>query len=330
MTDTRYAKWGLQTDFNTAVEPDEYLLLVGENIKLRHDAIRNIRQERSAAVYRSLSNMKHTEGSFDTLLSYRQLNTLLSRCMDTPTTTNPATAVDVSTFAADAHFEALPLTIDIARDEAIHRYVGMIVEGLRLSMGTGDRHFGVSLDFIGKTEGPAQALETVTASEFKRPEEIGGTPATTPFELEISDGVTTWTATVDMVDISIKWNRFLRHPERSATPTGFIGGGVISTRVKAKWLYEADTEFLLDAYRDRTDVSVTLTMQGEQIGATGYYSGFVATFPQCIMLAEPPTLKNAGFGNIDFTFDFLPLLNAGAGPFSFVVTSDNGAGGGGE
>lgn len=330
MTDTRYAKIGQQTDFSTAAEPTEHLLLVSESIKLRHEDINNIQSARSMGVSRSLSARRTVGGGLDIYQSYAQLKTLLGRTVSDASLVTIAAGVGKSTFIPSPHFEAKPCTLDIARDEAIHRYIGLFAQALRISFGQSDQHFGVSLEMLGKDEDTPQALEVVDGTDFPRPEYIGETGATTPFSIVLSDGSTSWNAYTDSIDMNFKWNRDLRHPARRATPTGIIGGSVVGASAKLKWLYESDTEFLLDAYRTRADLSMLLTMQGDEIGSTGYYEEFTVYFPVCKLLSEPPTLKNSGFGNIDFPINLLPLLGSGISNAPFRFTIQHSIPGGGE
>jgi hypothetical protein len=225
------------------------------------------------------------------------------------------------TFTPDPQFRPGSITVDVARDIERHRYTGVTFTGGRLSFGTGDRHFGMSLSCIGCEESAVSGLPELTETEIPVPEAIGETGATTPFDLTISDGVTTWTASAESIDVSATWDRRLRFVSRSLTPVGVTGGGVVGADAKVKWFYDGDTDFLLDAIRARTEVSMTLTMQGAVIGG-GIYEGLEITLPRCLVNGDPPTLRGSGFGNIDFTASLAPLYSssAGYGPLRYRVT----------
>lgn len=316
----RAARFGTEAAYGTAVATSDYLALVGESLK-RKPTLRAIRPERRHSPIRQIETRRSVSGNLDVYLDYDQLGTILRRLVGVPTSAFLANGGWHHYFGPRPDFTPPSLTIDIARDVELHRYTGVVFQAARLSMTTQDRHFGLSLSCIGKDEAPAGAIPTPAMNVFPEPAFIGQSDAPDTLLVILSDGTTTWQAHAESLDLNFTWDRKLRTPERRITPTGFYGGGVINATGKIGTLYGTDSDFLLDAIRSRALVSLRFIMNGASIGPFFDHETLEIVFPVCQVNGDPPTLKNSGRGNIDFSVDLGVFYTAPSTPGFVLETS---------
>lgn len=316
----RSMSWGPEDHYGVAGATPNRLLLAGESLKRRSD-FRTVQPSRRHSPTRQSELRRRVDGSLDVYLSYAALAQILIYLVGMPTIEDLGSGAIRMTFVPNPQYRPSSLTVDIAREVELHRYTGVFLTSGRLSFGLGDAHFGLSLGCQGKDEGPGGAVPAATDAEFPVPESVGDTGAPTAFRVQLSDGSTTWIADPESFEVTTSWDRRPRLTERSLTPTGMIGGGIVATGAKAKVFYGTDSDFLLDAIRSRASVGMALTMQGALIGG-GIYQGLDITLPACKVNGDPPTLRSSGYGNIDFGVDLQSLLDdaSGYGPIRYRVT----------
>lgn len=269
---------------------------------------------------RQIEARRSTAGSLDLYASFDSIGYLFTWLVADPASA-PSGSGHAHVFTPLPSYAPPSLTVDLARDIELHRYTGVVLTSGRFSASTQDRHFGLSLNCIGKDEAAAGAIPSPSESSFGEPA-MYDVDAPTPFSVTLDDGSTSWTAFCESIDLNFGWDRKLREPERRTTPTGFTGGGVISTSGKVGTLYDTDSDFLLDAIRARTEVSMLVTIQGAALGG-GANQEISWNFPICMVNGDPPTLRTAGRGNIDFSVDLQALYSQvdGFGPFQASLTN---------
>lgn len=306
---------GPESAYGTAVTPSLYFRLAGESLK-RKPTLQTIRPERRHSAIRQVEARRSTGGGLDVYTSYDSLGYILRWLAAVPESVSGVAGTFQHVFTPSPSFTPPSLTVDVARDIELHRYTGTVLAAGRFSATTQDRHFGMSLQCIGKDEAPAGAIPTPAESVFGEPA-FYDPAASDPFLITLYDGSTSWNAFCESVDFNWTWDRKLREPERRTTPTGFTGGGVIAATGKIGTLYDTDSDFLLDAIRSRAPVSLSLTMQGEA------RREFDLTYPFCQVNGDPPTLRSSGRGNIDFSVDLQSLYSQaeGFGPFQMQLTN---------
>jgi len=316
----RYLAYSPETAYGTAVAGSSYLDLAGESLK-RKSTFRSYRPERLSTPNRQVEAARSVSGAVDVYLSLEALNRVLRYLCSNPTAENLGSGAERYTFLPTPRYTPAGLTVDIAREVEFHRYSGVFFTEGRLSFSNGERHFGLSLACTGKDEASGGAVGTVSDTAFNVPFQVGwDSVGPTPCQLQLYDGSTTWNASFSALDLTWKWDRKPRMIERSLTPVGILGGGLIGATGRFSWFYGTDTDFLLDAIRNRTDVSLTLTMQGNLIGGS-IYETLEVYYPVCKINGDPPTLRGSGSGNIDFSVDEEALYSSTIGaPFRIRTT----------
>lgn len=321
MTANRCIVVGRESRYGTATTPTDAYDMAGESLKRRHTR-RPIRAARRVAANRQVETERHVEGAIDLYMSYRQSADVLGWLVGAPDVEIlEEGAAARYTFVPDPQYRPESLTIDVARDLERHRYTGVVFTGHRLSLGASERWLGMSLQCIGADEQAVSGLPSLVDADFVAPGRIGRPGSGTFWTLSISDGDTTWNASVRTCEISAAWDRRLRRVDRSLTPVGIIGGGVVTVGGKVAWVYSTATDFLLDAMRSMTPVSLTLTIQGTLIAGTTYET-LEILLPQCQVNGDPPTVRGRGYGNLDFNVDLPAFLDDDAGyPIRYRVTT---------
>lgn len=295
---SRYVGLGEETTYATAVAVSSYFDIVGETMQ-RKPGRPMVRPERRLATMRQLDTGTNVEGSIDLYCGWAGLGKIFKGMFGAPTTTGPVSGDYLHTYDPTASRVVPTWTLDIPREVDTHRFTGVQPKAMRFSMGVGDLFFGVSLDCIGASEVSVGSIADVAASAFELPIDLLGKIVMT---LETDAGPVD--QDFQTLDLNIKTNRKLRWPERASAPTGIVKGDVWGATLKAKWIYNSDTEAFLEAFRDQAWVSATIDIGPS---ADGYSIQFV--LPNCRMNGVPPTIKGPGYKNIDLSMDFVALWN---------------------
>lgn len=305
--DTRYVRYGVQTDFNVAATPNKYLHTSGESLKQQY-RLSSSRPARLGTTNRQLLSRKKVVGGIDLLLNNDQCVDLFSEVFGSPVVSNPLTGYEINTFKHRKDFLPNGLTFDVIRDYKLFRYVGFVVTQARLSLSNQDQHFGMNFDGVGKMELEPVSIPTIASNVFNAPSYVGVDNVFDSFKVVINDGSTDHTLSVYSIDLQWKWNRKLKEVARSLTPIGIEGGTICVPSVKLKWDYDGSTLFLVDAIQNRTDLSLSILMRQSQIPSIPHYNQVLIEYPKMRANGEIPTLKGSGFGNLDFDINLEPLL----------------------
>lgn len=305
--DSRYIRYGVQTDFNSVVTPNKYLHTNGESLKQQYK-LSSSRPARLGTSDRQFLSRKKVVGGLDLLLNNDQCIDLFSQVFCDPVVLNPLTGYEINTFKHKKDFVPSGMTVDVIRDEKLFRYVGYVVTQARLSLSNQDQHFGMNFDGIGKMELEPIIPPSIASNVFSAPSYVGVENVFDSFKVVINDGVDDHELDVYSIDLQWKWNRKLKEVARSLTPVGVEGGTICVPSVKLKWDYDSTTLFLVDAIQNRTDLSLSILMRQSQIPLIAHYNEILIEYPKLRANGEIPTLKGSGFGNLDFDINLEPLL----------------------
>ena len=315
---SRYVSIGAESSYGVAVTPTTRLDIAAESLELRK-AVRLIDAERLISHERTVSPRRFVQGSVDAFLGFEKAGSVLKAVLASPTSTSLGSGAYSHVYKPSASSLPPSQTIDVPREIQTHRYTGCVFSGLRLSL-NGPEYWGLSLGVLGKDEDLA-AIGAVNDSDFEDLFWTIDPAAADPFDVQVSDGVTTWDAPVSALDLELAYSRSLRFPERAEVAEGFIDRGVVKARGQLRWIYGTDTSFLYTAFRAEADVSVTVTWTGASIGG-GNSRQIRFAFPVTRLLGRTPTVRGPGYGNIDHELPFEALYSsANAAPV--VVTLIN-------
>lgn len=318
---SRYIAFGEELDYGTAVVASEWLDIVSESLR-RKLSTDTTQPARRFALNRQLERRRNVSGSIDTYSDFIGIGSIFKGFLGSPATSSLGGGAYAHVFSCNTNSAPVTWTVYAARDEAFHTYTGVTPTKCRVSFGLSDNFFGVSLDCIGKDESDGGALSSVPDNYFRDFTTVDkGAMA-----LSIDDGSTNWTAYTQSIDIQMSSNKKLRESDRSQTPQGIIQATQYTASLKGRWVYGSDTEFLLDAFRNRTPCSLAFSITGSLISGVTYRK-ILIQIPNAMLNGDPPTIKGAGRGDLPLDFDFVGLesTDTANGPFNITLTNTTSA-----
>lgn len=315
-----YIALGEETSYGVAVSPSKLFDITAEGVEHRKDFVER-RPARVHGVIEQRVSRHFVVGTFDALVGFDRLAYLLRYLLGAPSSS--------ASGAGYAHvFEPRPqelvpsLTLDIPREQERHRYSGIVFREGGFSIDTTTRHFAFKVGFVGKQEEAPGSISSVSETSFETPINPGDSAHATPFQLLLSQGSTNYVAEADQLNVQALVNRALRQPPRFPTPTGVTPGTLFKFRCGVRLLYDANTQFLLDAFRNVSDVSASLIMRGALIGGSTYEM-LEWNFPLCRVAGKPPMMRGTEGTSIEFQLDLNPLLAFQEGEEASTITVTN-------
>ena len=302
---SRYLAWGEETTYGTAAASvTNYVDIESESLR-RVQTYTQIRPHRWAKQQRQNRTRRHVAGSIDALVGWDSVGAFLRYLIDRPDSSGPASGIYTHLYYTHPNSESPTpsLTMDVPREVTMHRHLGCVLTGGSIVLDSTRKILGLRLDVLGADE-TTLSIPSVASSAFDAdpPIDVGDVTATSSLSLTLDDGSTSWAASMESATLTYTNSRKLRNPPRSDVPTGFVPGMVVGVKLAVKWVYDDDSEFLVDAIRDRTTVDVTLL----------FVDGLKSLrfkLPACYVDGQIPTVSGAGYRNIPLAINFTPIFD---------------------
>ncbi len=289
---SKYLDWAVETSFGVAASmgsaPYDF---AGESLE-RKPVFVPIRPPRFQSAVRQVETRRSVAGSVDVLAGWENIGYLWRYLIDEPSTTGPASGYYTHVFSCDPRASLPSLTLQVPREQEAHRYVGCGFTGFSFSLTQGAGEFGIRVEVVGADEASAVAVPSRSESDFEPTIPIGDTSGAAMY-VTLDDGSTSWTASVESIDFQARWNRELFWTPRQVAAVGITPGTIIGATCRFKWDYDAADQFMLDAFRNRTAIDVTI-----KLTATSGLNELKFELPNCMIDGRPPTVSGAGRGNI--------------------------------